>query len=251
MHQPPPIIGTPENGLKYVQYVSLTDLLSSRWAKNPKDHDIGGLHVSVNRFGFRGALLYCERAERIVAGHGRLETMGQKRDAGDAPPEGVVEVDGEWFLPLIRGERFHSDAELEAYIVADNQHTINGGWHDDLLTEALVRVQESTGSLEGMGYDLEDLNNRIADAAREPLGEALAYGGGDGVDPAAEWTGMPEFTHEDKRAFRSLTLHFKDNAAVLAFANLVGQQITPKTRYLWYPEIEIETFADKQYAPES
>ena len=59
---------------------------------------------------------------------------------------------------------------------------------------------------------------------------------------------MPEFVQEDKTAFRSIPVHFKDQAAVDAFAALVGQTITEKTRFLWFPEIEIESYADKRYA---
>jgi hypothetical protein len=75
---------------------------------------------------------------------------------------------------------------------------------------------------------------------QEEEGEVVA-------DPNAEWVGMPEFSQEDKTAFRSLHVHFKDQAAVDAFAGLVGQQITEHTRFLWYPSIEIETYADKRY----
>lgn len=71
-----------------------------------------------------------------------------------------------------------------------------------------------------------------------------------GVDPNEEWKGMPEFVHEDKTAFRSLAVHFKDQEAVDRFAELVGQKITEKTRFLWYPEIEIERYADKRYEAE-
>ena len=59
------------------------------------------------------------------------------------------------------------------------------------------------------------------------------------TDPAAEWKGMPEFDQQDKTAFRSIICHFKDSAAVDAFAQTVGQTITPNAKFIWYPEIEI------------
>lgn len=72
--------------------------------------------------------------------------------------------------------------------------------------------------------------------------------GGEVVDdPLAEWEGMPEFEQEDKTAFRSLYIHFKDQEAIDRFVGLIGQKITKKTRFLWYPKIEIETYADKRY----
>lgn len=61
------------------------------------------------------------------------------------------------------------------------------------------------------------------------------------------WDGMPEYDHEDKTAFRSIIVHFKNQENVDKFAELVGQNITDKTRMLWYPEIEIERASDKRY----
>jgi hypothetical protein len=46
---------------------------------------------------------------------------------------------------------------------------------------------------------------------------------------------MPEYAHEDKTAFRTLPVHFRDQEAVDAFAERVGLTITPHTRFLWFP----------------
>lgn len=87
------------------------------------------------------------------------------------------------------------------------------------------------------------------DAAVQAMLDQLAQDAGvvPPVDPTGEWDGMPEFQHEDKTAYQTVAVHFKDQAAVDAFAELVGQTVTPQTRFLWYPEIEIETYADKAY----
>lgn len=70
-------------------------------------------------------------------------------------------------------------------------------------------------------------------------------------DPLDEWGGMPEFEQEDKTSFQAIHIHFKDQEAVNEFAALIQQKITDKTRSLWYPEIEIERYADKRYIDES
>jgi len=62
---------------------------------------------------------------------------------------------------------------------------------------------------------------------------------------------MPEFVHEDKTAYQTIALHLKDAAAVEAFAELIGQKVTPQTRFVWYPKAEIGHYFDKRYAPES
>jgi hypothetical protein len=62
-----------------------------------------------------------------------------------------------------------------------------------------------------------------------------------------DWEGMPEFKQDDKGPFRSVIVHFFDQAGVDEFAKRVGQKLTDKTRMLWYPEIIIEKAADKRY----
>jgi hypothetical protein len=50
------------------------------------------------------------------------------------------------------------------------------------------------------------------------------------------WDGMPEFEQPDAMAFRTIKVHFANQADVDAFAQLVGQSITEKTKFIWYPE---------------
>jgi hypothetical protein len=63
-----------------------------------------------------------------------------------------------------------------------------------------------------------------------------------------EWTGMPEFVQEDLAPWKSVLVHFENREALEAFARLLGQTITERTRSIWYPEAEIGHFADKRYA---
>ncbi len=63
---------------------------------------------------------------------------------------------------------------------------------------------------------------------------------GEGVtDPNGEWQGMPDFKQEDALgAFHSLTLHFASEGDMEQFAELVGQRVTDKTKYVWIPKQE-------------
>lgn len=65
-----------------------------------------------------------------------------------------------------------------------------------------------------------------------------------------EWEGMPEFVQEDHTSFRKLTIHFKCQADVEAFAALLNQRITPKQKSLWYPRMEPRRYGDKRYVDE-
>ena len=58
---------------------------------------------------------------------------------------------------------------------------------------------------------------------------------------------MPEFEHDKKVAFQTLAIHLKDAEAVAAFSALLDQAITPRTKSLSFPSIEIARCADKRY----
>ena len=77
----------------------------------------------------------------------------------------------------------------------------------------------------------------------------LGLVGGD--DPNAEWAGMPEFEQADLTAIQSIHVHFAARADVEAFAILIGQKLTDRTRAVWYPEAKIGRYADKRYSDES
>ena len=58
----------------------------------------------------------------------------------------------------------------------------------------------------------------------------------DGNDPNAEWQGMPEFEQEDLLAVKSVKVNFLLLEDVKSFAELINQNITEKTRSIWYPK---------------
>jgi hypothetical protein len=61
-----------------------------------------------------------------------------------------------------------------------------------------------------------------------------------GLNPAQEWTGMPEFVQEDKTAWKSIIVHFDSLDNMNDFAELVEQTLTEKTKSIWYPKKERE-----------
>ena len=66
-----------------------------------------------------------------------------------------------------------------------------------------------------------------------------------------EWKDMPEFVQEDHTSFRKIVVHFRSPEDVNAFANLIGQKITPKQPSLWYPAQQFRHYANKRYVDES
>jgi hypothetical protein len=64
------------------------------------------------------------------------------------------------------------------------------------------------------------------------------------------WVGMPEFIQEDLSPWKQLTVSFENYEDLQAFGGVVGQKLTPDTRSIWFPEAEINRYADKRYIDE-
>lgn len=58
------------------------------------------------------------------------------------------------------------------------------------------------------------------------------------------WQNMPEFKQADKSAQRQIIVSFDNDDDVQAFAKLVGQNITEKTKSLWFPPREKQIVKD-------
>jgi len=66
-----------------------------------------------------------------------------------------------------------------------------------------------------------------------------------------EWKDMPEFEMEDLTSYRKLFVHFRNEEDVKRFAELIEQNINPKQKSLWFPEMKPRRYADKRYVDES
>jgi hypothetical protein len=124
-----------------------------------------------------------------------------------------------------------TENQIKAFRLLANQSSSWAEWDMPLLKLELESLKIANYPLELTGFEQVQLVSFLSGI----------------TDPNAEWTGMPEFDQKDKSAFRTLPVHFKDQDAVDKFAKLIKAKITKDTRYLWFPEIEIETYADKRY----
>lgn len=140
-----------------VDYLPLSEV--RRWPRNAKEHDAGAIHQSVERFGFVNPIIVNETTGYLLAGHGRIDTLQQRKAGGSAAPDGIREQNGEWLVPVIRGIEL-PEHEAEAYAIADNRTTELGGWNSDLLA-AVLADQAAAGTLEGTGYDGDDLDELL------------------------------------------------------------------------------------------
>lgn len=131
--------------------------------RNPKLHDLGPLRGSISRFGFTVPALRDERTGRLVTGHGRIEVLASMRQAGQDPPAGVrVDEHGRWLVPVICGWASRSDAEADAYLLADNRHTERAGWDRQQLADILAELAELDHDLTvAAGWDPGELDDLL------------------------------------------------------------------------------------------
>lgn len=59
---------------------------------------------------------------------------------------------------------------------------------------------------------------------------------------------MPEFNQENKAPIKSIIVNFASKEDMHKFAKLVGQLITAKTRFIWFPELKEEPYTDKRWS---
>lgn len=64
------------------------------------------------------------------------------------------------------------------------------------------------------------------------------------------WVGMPSFEQNDKKTFKTIYLHFRNEDDYNAFAKLVDQNLTMKTKSIWYPKLERDENSLKRWIEE-
>ena len=188
--------------------------------RNPNrhpDNQIKLLAKIIEKQGWRVPVIVSKRSDFIVSGHCRVQAALKLKDK---------------LVPVVYQE-FESEAEEWAHMIADNRIAELADMDNSALKDLLSEMDTGALDMELTGYDGTVLENLMTQFHVD--------------DPTAEWNGMPEFNQQDKTAFKSIVTHFKDQEAVNQFAETVGQNITPQTRMIWYPEIEIGHTADKIY----
>lgn len=168
-----------------VAYKPLAEL--ARWHRNPKNHDLDKIKGSIRHHGFVQPLVEDGTTDRLVAGHGRLEALLAMQAAGEAPPRRIKLLpDGGWAAPVVTGVSFATEAEAEAYLVADNHLVEVGGWDDRALSEMLKDLATNDPvAFQGSGFDESQLAALVM--VTRPASEIKD------LNEAAEWVGMPEY----------------------------------------------------------
>ena len=130
---------------------------------NPRAHtpvQIAGIARSIETFGFNVPILI-DGTGTVIAGHGRLAA---------AKKLGMSEV------PTVMVEHL-SDAQRQAYMIADNRLTDLSKWDERLLGEVLrdLSVAELDFNLDAIGFSVGEIDFRI-EALDKPSDEDAADG---------------------------------------------------------------------------
>jgi ParB-like chromosome segregation protein Spo0J len=153
-----------------IAYMPVDELVAA--PRNPKKHDLDGLADSFNAHGFVEPCVMDNRTGKLVSGHGRLEAVLAAKQRGEAPPDGIVDRDGTWLIPVV-GWESADDAQAERYLLVANRLTEKGGWDDTGLVQMLEDLKATEPGLVGTGYydgDLESLLAQLAKATLPPDG---------------------------------------------------------------------------------
>jgi ParB-like nuclease domain len=109
----------------HVEMVPLRDLKpAERNARTHSKKQVGQIAASMKRFGVINPVITDDRG-RIIAGHGRFE---------------AAKLLGLKLVPVIRLTEL-SDAEIRAYMLADNKLAQNAGWDREVLALELGELQ--------------------------------------------------------------------------------------------------------------
>jgi hypothetical protein len=135
-----------------VEYLPLRSLQPAK--RNPKKHQIATVLASMSRFGYVSPMILDERTGRLVAGHGRLESLLKAKSEGQEPPDRIRVQQGDWLVPVVRGIAFADDQQAEAFLLADNQTAIVAGWDDRELKKIIDELGRDEALLDTGFEDL-------------------------------------------------------------------------------------------------
>lgn len=168
--------------------------------KNQQDAMTGVL----NQVGWVQRVIVNRRTGHIVDGHLRV-SLAISAGAQDVPVIYVDLSEEEEALVLATLDPISAMAATDADKLRELMEMVRDNVEDEMLDRALNQIKGANNILDE--FDWRD-----------------------------EWKDMPEFTSEDKAPKRTLYVHFADDKDVEAFARLVKQTITDKTKFIWYPE---------------
>lgn len=173
-----------------LKYVALSTI--SKWDRNFKKHDMGAVIASIKQYGFKDPIKYEPTLNNgkggAVEGNGRTEALMEWKKLYDAEeegytdlPRGIIEQDGEWFVPMLFGVDAQSVAAAEAYALDHNNLTMMGGDFnvDDIMKMWDFDVNTVIGDLFEGSQSVISVSNDLMESIAKKAGAAGAAVGFD------------------------------------------------------------------------
>lgn len=116
-----------------IRWIKVREAVGMLWEDNPKEHDIGAICESIQRYGIKELPVYDKRLNGgkggIQAGNGRIEALWRMEKAGDYKvPRGILVTEAnEWLVPVIEGVDGVDEAEAVGYAIDSNNLVMAGG----------------------------------------------------------------------------------------------------------------------------
>ena len=191
------------------------------YQNNPrKNQDVDKVASSLSEYGFQQPIVVDKKLV-VIVGHTRL--LGAKKLGLKKVPVLIADL---------------SEAKARGYRIADNRIAEDANWDYDLLKLEIDLLKEINFNIDELGFEEQELETIIFQNNHDSR---------DWLDTEEHWQDMPSFEHTDQSPHRSLTINFVNQDAVDKFFQLIKQDYTEKTKYVWFPSIEKRVVKDKYY----
>ena len=188
---------------------------------NPrKNQDVDKVASSLSEYGFQQPIVVDKKLV-VIVGHTRL--LGAKKLGLKKVPVLIADL---------------SEAKARGYRIADNRIAEDANWDYDLLKLEIDLLKEINFNIDELGFEEQELETIIFQNNHDSR---------DWLDTEEHWQDMPSFEHTDQSPHRSLTINFVNQDAVDKFFQLIKQDYTEKTKYVWFPSIQKKVVKDKYY----
>ena len=174
---------------------------------------------SMEEFGDLSGIVFNAKDGYLISGHQRVASLKERygesaveikiTEEKDGEKRGFVEPEHIQYREVSWDEGKSGLARLAA-----NKH--GGEWDDDLLQEELDKLVKLDVNIELSGFD-----GAIDQLSKDEI-----------------WQGMPEFENDENGPFRSIIVHFDNVHDISSFSSIIKQNITDKTKYIWFPKKE-------------
>lgn len=200
--------------IQELRRVKASDL--RRNPKNWRTHPLAqrdALEGVLTQIGYADALIARETPDglELIDGHLRAETT----------PDAEVPV---LVLDL-------TEQEADLMLATLDPMSAMAGRDELLLKELLEGIDSSNAGVADLLSSLTGISPTIPDPD----------------DWKEEWEGMPEFHQEDLTPYRTINIHFRNETDITEFSELMEQGVTDKTKSMWFPILERNTFQDDLY----